>query len=73
MFLYKAIIDHHNEPMKARVGGYTIGFTPLKGRGLFGVSGKFLQRFIARFVERSLSLHVSVYVLGFFTNVLHPI
>jgi len=23
MFLYKAIIDHHNEPMKARVGGYT--------------------------------------------------
>ncbi|MAU29745.1 MAG: hypothetical protein CMA26_01335 [Euryarchaeota archaeon] len=23
MYLYKAVIDHHNEPIKARVGGYT--------------------------------------------------
>ena len=23
MFVYKAAIDHHNEPMKTRVGGYT--------------------------------------------------
>ena len=23
MFIYKAAIDHHNEPMKTKVGGYT--------------------------------------------------
>ena len=31
MFLYKAIIDHHNEPMKARVGGYTHWIHSIEG------------------------------------------
>ena len=31
MFLYKAIIDHHNEPMKARVGGYTHWIHTIEG------------------------------------------
>ena len=36
MFLYKAIIDHHNEPMKAELVVTLIGFTRLKATGLFG-------------------------------------
>ncbi|MEO2242374.1 MAG: hypothetical protein ABGX49_01770, partial [Candidatus Poseidoniia archaeon] len=31
MFLYKALIDHHNEPMKARVGGFTHWFWSIEG------------------------------------------
>ena len=31
MFIYKALIDHHNEPMKARVGGFTHWFWSIEG------------------------------------------
>lgn len=31
MFLYKALIDHHNEPMKARVGGFTHWIHDIEG------------------------------------------
>ena len=31
MFIYKALIDHHNEPMKARVGGYTHWIHDIEG------------------------------------------
>ena len=34
MFLYKAIIDHHNEPMKARVGGYTHWIHAIEGQDI---------------------------------------
>ena len=31
MFLYKAVIDHHNEPMKERVGGFTHWIYSIEG------------------------------------------
>jgi len=31
MYLYKAMIDHHNEPIKARVGGYTHWIHSIEG------------------------------------------
>jgi len=31
MFIYKALIDHHNEPVKARVGGFTHWFWSIEG------------------------------------------
>ncbi|MAQ05353.1 MAG: hypothetical protein CMA51_01000, partial [Euryarchaeota archaeon] len=31
MFIYKAIIDYHNEPMKARVGGFTHWIYEIEG------------------------------------------
>ena len=31
MYLYKAVIDHHNEPLKSRVGGYTHWVHQLEG------------------------------------------
>ena len=31
MFLYKAVIDHHNEPMKDRVGGFTHWIYSIEG------------------------------------------
>ena len=31
MYLYKAVIDHHNEPLKGRVGGYTHWVHQLEG------------------------------------------
>ena len=43
MFLYKAIIDHHNEPMKARVGGYTHWIYDLEGAWTATVQEAFLN------------------------------
>ena len=31
MYLYKAVIDHHNEPLKSRVGGYTHWIHQIEG------------------------------------------
>ena len=43
MFLYKALIDHHNEPMKAKVGGYTHWVYELEGDWVYSVQDFFLN------------------------------
>jgi len=43
MFLYKFIIDHHNEPIKARVGGYTHWVHGLEGNFTLWIQDAFLS------------------------------
>lgn len=43
MFLFKAWIDHHNEPMKARVGGYTHWIHDIEGAWTATVQEVFLN------------------------------
>jgi len=43
MFVYKAFIDHHNEPIKARVGGYTHWIYSIEGDWTHNVQEFFLN------------------------------
>ncbi len=43
MFLYKALIDHHNEPMKAKVGGYTHWIYEIEGDWVYSIQDFFLN------------------------------
>jgi hypothetical protein len=43
MFIYKAAIDHHNEPMKTRVGGYTYWIYKIEGDWTSNLQHTFLN------------------------------
>ena len=43
MFIFKAWIDHHNEPMKARVGGYTHWIYEIEGNWTATLQETFLN------------------------------
>ena len=70
MFIYKAMIDFHNEPMKARVGGFTHWIYAIEGDWTYHIQDLFLNDFLTNLSIWALPIHVPVYDLVF-TNVLH--
>ncbi len=46
MFAYKAFIDHHNEPIKPRVGGYTHWIYSIEGNWTQNIQEIFLNDFL---------------------------
>ena len=51
MFIYKAMIDYHNEPMKARIGGFTHWIYAIEGDWTYHIQDLFLNDFLTNLLS----------------------